>query len=192
MLDKRIYFVRERVGLTKLHESYDIMDASSGDLLATAVEQASTIRKGLKLFVNKNLLPFEIDLADASGTPILKIERGVTLLRSKILVTDPSGGVIGTFRQKLLSIGGRFELFDANDQKVADLKGNIVGWNFKFLGVDGNELGQVTRKWGGVGRELFTSADNYVVALDAKVDPVGTGPLLLAAALCIDMAFKER
>ncbi len=72
------------------------------------------------------------------------------------------------------------------------MKGNLVGWNFQFVAVDGKELGVVTRKWGGIGKELFTSADNYVVHLAAGVDPIGMGPLLLAAALCIDMVLKEQ
>lgn len=192
MLDKHTYLVKERVGLAKLHESFDIHDAESGELLATAVEEASPLRKALKLLVNKRTLPFEIDLTDASGKQILKIERGFTLLRSRIRVHDERGDLLGTFKQRLLSIGGRFELFDEHDRKVADIKGNIIGWNFKFLDESGKELGQVSKKWAGMGKEFFTSADNYVVALSRDVDPVGTGPLMLAAALCIDMALKEQ
>ncbi|MCB9880163.1 MAG: hypothetical protein H6832_00510 [Planctomycetes bacterium] len=192
MLDKRTYLVRERIGLAKLHEAFDIFDATDGTFLASAVENASAMRKALKLVVHKNLLPFEIDLKDANQNTVLVIERGITFLRSRIRVLDPQGSLIGTFKQRLLSIGGRFELFDADERKVADLKGNFIGWNFTFVDESGANLGTVTKKWAGVGKELFTSADNYVVALADSVDPVGTGPLLLAAALCIDMVLKER
>ncbi|MCA8968538.1 MAG: oxidoreductase [Planctomycetes bacterium] len=192
MLDKRTYLVRERIGLAKLHEAFDIFDATDGTFLASAVENASAMRKALKLLVHKNLLPFEIDLKDANQNTVLVIERGITFLRSRIRVLDPQGSLIGTFKQRLLSVGGRFELFDADDRKVADLKGNFIGWNFTFVDESGANLGTVTKKWAGVGKELFTSADNYIVALADSVDPVGTGPLLLAAALCIDMVLKER
>jgi uncharacterized protein YxjI len=191
MLALRTYLVREHVGLVKLHEAFDILDPATGQVVATATEEASAWRKIGKLLINKKLLPFHVVLQDAQGRHLLHIERGFTFLRSRVRVTDPEGRLLGTFRQRLLSIGGRFDIHDAQDAKVAELRGNLIGWDFKFADAQGRELGSVTRKWGGVGKELFTSADNYVVSLAAGVDPVGTGPLLLAAALCIDMVLKE-
>ncbi len=192
MLDKRTYFVREHVGFMKLHEAYDILDPETGEVIAEAREEASPFRKILKLFMNKTMLPFEIVLTDASGKKILTIRRGFTFLRSRVEVYDAADQLLGTFQQKLFSIGGRFKVLDAQGVEVAELKGNLIGWDFKFLDIQGNELGRVTKKWAGVGKELFTTADNYVVTLSEEVDPVGTGPLLLAAALCVDMVLKEK
>ncbi len=192
MLDKRTYFVREHVGFMKLHEAYDILDPETGEVIAEAREEASPFRKFLKFFMNKTMLPFEIVLTDASGKKILTIRRGFTFLRSRVEVYDAADQLLGTFQQKLFSIGGRFKVLDAQGVEVAELKGNLIGWDFKFLDIQGNELGRVTKKWAGVGKELFTTADNYVVTLSEEVDPVGTGPLLLAAALCVDMVLKEK
>ena len=43
-----------------------------------------------------------------------------------------------------------------------------------------------------MGKELFTSADNYVLEISNTV-PSGSGvrKLILAAVLCIDMVLKE-
>ena len=71
------------------------------------------------------------------------------------------------------------------------LKGKWTGWDFKFL--DGNkELAQVTKKWAGIGKELFTTADNYVLQISDSVpqDDVAR-QLILAAVMCIDMVLKE-
>ena len=192
MLDKRTYLVKEHVGLLKLHEAFDVLDPETGEILGTATEEASAMRKLLKLVVNKSMLPFSVHLTDPDGNVVLTITRGMTFLRSKVKVLDARGDLLGTFRQKLLSIGGRFELFNATEEKVAEIKGNLIGWNFKFIDVQGKDLGQVTKKWAGIGKEFLTSADNYVVSLAEGVDPVGMGPLLLAAALCIDMVLKDR
>ncbi len=53
-------------------------------------------------------------------------------------------------------------------------------------------LGVVTKKWAGVGKELFTTADNYMISLSDRA-PSGPdhAPLLLAAGLAIDIVFKE-
>lgn len=191
MLDRHTYLIREKVGLVKLHESFDILDAESGDVIGTATEEASAWRKTAKLVVDKRMLPFEVHVDDPNGNRLLTISRGFTFLRSRVRVTSANGELLGTFKQKLLSIGGKFDILDAEENKVAQLKGNLIGWDFKFQTEDGQMLGQVTKKWAGIGKELFTSADNYVVSLSEEVDPVGTGALLLAAALCIDMVLKE-
>jgi uncharacterized protein YxjI len=131
---------------------------------------------------------------EAEGSPpAIVIRRGFTFLRSKLHVTNSEGRKLGYFRSKLLSLGGGFFVFDIQENQVAEVKGDWKGWNFRFLNKNGRELGTVTKKWAGLGRELFTSADNYVIALtdlsNAKPDTVA---LLLAAGLCIDIVFKEN
>jgi hypothetical protein len=54
-------------------------------------------------------------------------------------------------------------------------------------------LERSTKKWAGLGKELFTSADNYIISLS---DITNAGPnasaLLLAAGIAIDVrVFKE-
>jgi uncharacterized protein YxjI len=54
------------------------------------------------------------------------------------------------------------------------------------------ELARVSKKWAGLGKELFTSADNYMLAIDTALpaeDDVRI--LIMAAVLCIDMVLKE-
>jgi hypothetical protein len=76
---------------------------------------------------------------------------------------------------------------------VAQVKGDWKGWNFQLLDANGGELGVITKKWAGIGRELFTSADNYMISLsDATGIHAGNVVLLLAAGLAIDVVFKEK
>jgi len=193
VLDRKNYFIREHVGMLKLHEAYDILDPDTGDLIGTATEHASSLKNLLKmskLFIN--FLPFHIDLADADGTTLLVIRRGFTFLRSKVEVLDAQGKLIGFFKQRLMTIGGKFGIYSAQEELVAELKGNMIGWDFKFIDNAGNELGYVTKKWAGTGKELFTSADNYMVSLTSDVDRLAVAPLLLAAAICVDLVLKEK
>ena len=124
---------------------------------------------------------------------VFKIRRGVPLLRSKVTIHDHDGDLIGYFKSKLFSLGGGFYVYDRDDQQVAEIKGDWKGWNFKFLTADGALLGTVTKKWSGLGKELFTSADNYVIALEDDVaDRADGNLLLLASGLAIDTIFKEQ
>jgi uncharacterized protein YxjI len=104
-------------------------------------------------------------------------------------VRDGAGTQIGYMRAKLFTLGGGFHVFSADHQKFAEVKGDWKGWNFRLLDATGREMGIVTKKWAGFGKELFTNADQYVIEL--KETGAGNA-LILAAALAIDIVFKEQ
>jgi hypothetical protein len=54
------------------------------------------------------------------------------------------------------------------------------------------KAGRITKKWGGVAKELFTSADTSMVSIGPEVASRREARiLLLAAALAIDVVYKE-
>ena len=194
LLERTTFFVKERAGLLKLTDTYDIFDPGTGQNIGIAKEEPPVWAKWLRLVVNKSMMPTNVNIYEQEGsTPVLSIHRGFTFLRSKIKVVTGDGQSLGYFKSKLFSIGGGFHVFDNQNQQVADVKGNWKGWDFKFLSKSGREIGTVTKKWAGLGKELFTSADNYIISLS---DLGGASPaasaLLLAAGLAIDVVFKEK
>ena len=51
----------------------------------------------------------------------------------------------------------------------------------------------MTKKWAGLGQELFTNADNYLISMhDMGETQAASNALLLAAGLAIDTVFNER
>lgn len=194
MFDRQSYIVREHVGFMKMTDTYDILDPENGEQLGIAQERISGWLTFLRLLLNKQLLPTRVVLVeggDPSASPTITIERGFTLLRSRLRITDANGGEIGSFRSRLFTIGGAFDIFDPSGRRIASVKGDWKGWNFSFLDDTGKEIGTITKKWAGLGKELFTSADTYAVALHAGTPPA-LMPLLLAAGLAIDVVYKER
>jgi uncharacterized protein YxjI len=194
LLDLTTFFIKERVAFAKLTDTYDILDPQSQQPIGIAKEEPSAWAKWLRLLVNKQLLPTTVNVYEREGNPpVFSIHRPMTLFRSKVTVTGGDGQSLGYFKSKVLSLGGGFFVFNAQDQQVAEVKGDWKGWNFKFLTQDGRELGTVTKKWAGIGKELFTSADNYIIALTDGTGSANTAAaLLLAAGLAIDIVFKER
>lgn len=194
MLDRTQYFIREHVGLLKLSDVYDILDPQTQAKIGEAREEISGLVKFLRLFINKSLMPTRVAVyegSDEAGRRLLfSIKRGVTLFRSKVHIIDANGTPLGYLQSKLLSIGGAFRVFSADGEEIALVKGDWKGWNFRFLS-GGNELGVVTKKWAGLGKELFTSADNYIVSINGTPSPA-ISTLLLAAGLAIDTVFKEN
>ncbi len=194
MFDRRQFMVKERVGFMKLVDTYDIFDLTSSAQLGIAKETVGPLIKILRLLINKRLLPTSVEVRAGDGGPaLLTIKRGVGFLRTPVQVLDQTGRQIGTFQSKVFSLGGGFDVFDANGRKLAEIKGDWKGWNFAVRGPNGEELGTVTKKWAGVGKELFTTADNYVIALsDSAARNREWTAILLAAGLAVDTVYKER
>ncbi len=174
----------------KLSGSYDLLDPETKQPIGIARENISGFAKFLRLLISKSLMPTRVDICTAPGEPpVLMLKRGFTFLRSRVDVLDGRGGKIGYLKSKLFSFGGGFHVFSADDQPFAEVRGDWKGWNFKLLDLGGKEMGLVTKKWAGIGREFFTSADNYVIEVR---EASSSNALLLAAALAIDLVFKEK
>jgi uncharacterized protein YxjI len=193
LLERTTFFIKERVAVLKLTDTYDILDPANGATIGIAKEEPPTWAKFLRLVVSKHKLPTAINIYETENAPpTVSVRRGFTFFRSKLQVVA-GGKNLGYFKSKLISIGGGFLVFDAQDQQVAEVKGDWKGWNFRFLNKGGREIGTVTKKWAGLGKELFTSADNYIISIN---DPGASSPdttaLLLAAGLSIDVVYKEN
>jgi uncharacterized protein YxjI len=154
-------------------------------------EKLGFITKMLRFTDYKRMTPFEIEIKTASGEKVLTVKRGVSFFLSKVQVFDENEELVGIFKQKLFSIGGKFDVLDANENFLCTLKGKWTSWDFKFM-KDEMEFAHVSKKWAGLGKELFTSADNYMLDINENVQPDNPIRLLiLAAVMCIDMVLKE-
>ncbi len=194
ILEKNLYLFKEHLGLIKAHNNYDIYDPESKEMILHCREKnLNFFYKIVRIFFKdyKRMTPFEIEIRGLTGKKILKVKKGVSFILSKIQVYDENDNIVGIFKQRLFPFGNNFDMLDKSENLVCKLKGNFIGWNFKFLKGD-SEVGLVTKKWAGIGKEMFTSADNYILEIKDKVEKDSPLRLLiLAAVLCIDMVIKE-
>lgn len=193
VLNRNLYLVKEKVGMFKAANNFDIFDPETGEeIIHCREENMGFFTKILRFTDWKTLTPFQIDLKTPSGDPILSVRRGVSLFLSTVEVLDETGDRIGGFKQKLFSIGGSFRVLGADDRELCTLKGKWTGWEFRFVSGE-TEFATVSKKWAGLGRELFTSADNYILQISENVPPNNPiRELIMAAVMCIDMVLKER
>lgn len=194
VLKRNVFLVKEHVGMFKAANNFDIYDPQTGQIIMECREEKlGFFTKILRFTDYKRMTPFDIQIRTPDGQQIVRVTRGVSLFLSKVTVLDERDQPIGGFKQQFFSLGGAFTVLDVNEQPVCQLKGKWTGWDFKFLANGNNlELAHVTKKWAGLGKELFTSADNYVLEISASVpadNPVRQ--LILAAVMCIDMVLKE-
>jgi uncharacterized protein YxjI len=193
VLNKSLFLVKEHVGLFKAANNFDIYDPSTGEIVMECREPTLGFFTKILRFDSryKRMTPFDIQIRTPDGKRIIRIQRGVSFFLSNVIVTDDNNHPIGKFRQKLFSIGGKFDVLDKSDQMISQLEGKWTGWDFYFKH-NTKELAHVSKKWAGLGKEMFTSADNYMLEISNDVpqnDDVRK--LILAAVMCIDMVLKE-
>jgi uncharacterized protein YxjI len=192
ILNQNLFFIKEHVGMFKAANNYDIHNPESQEIIMNCREEKLSFFTKIFRFTNyKRMTPFDIEIKTPSGEKILSVKRGVSFLFSSVCVYDESDKLVGKFEQKIFSIGGKFNVLDDKDRELCKLKGKWTSWDFKFVKNE-KEYGHVSKKWAGLGKEMFTSADNYMLEIKdtvAKDDPLRI--LILASVICIDMVLKE-
>lgn len=192
ILNRNNFFVKEHVGMFKAANNYDILDPETKEIILNCREDnMAFFTKMLRFGDYKRMTPFEITIKTPAGEPVLTVKRGWTFFRSVVEVFDDKNQLVGTFRQRMMSIGGKFDLLAPDGNLMCTLKGKWTSWEFNFE-LEGKNFANVSKKWAGLGRELFTTADNYMLTIDPSVPqdaPIRI--MVMAAVMCIDMVLKE-
>lgn len=192
LLNKNLFLIKEHFGLLKAANNYDVHDPESGEIIMECREPTlGPFTKLLRFTDYKKYTPFDVQIRTPGDQRVVRVQRGISIFLSKVEVRDSDNQLVGYFEQKLFSIGGRFDVFDKNDELICTLEGTWMAWDFYFKNGE-ITLAHVTKKWQGIGAELFTSKDNYVLEINPDVAPNSdTRKLILAAVMCIDMVLKE-
>ncbi len=131
-----------------------------------------------------------MNLLDPAGHPSLVLRRPCTWVFSELHVADAGGNKIGRIEQRFEFFGRLFEVIDASGQVVAQTRGPFFKpWTSKVV-VGGAEVGQISKKWSGLDREMFTDADTFGVQFDPNMPP-NHRALVLAATFLIDFLYFE-
>jgi uncharacterized protein YxjI len=192
LLNRSTFFIREQVAFMKLTDAYDILDPETGAQLGLAKEEPKAA--WVRLLINKALLPTSVVVYEADGkTVALRIEKPFTFWRTRLSVYDGQGRFLGLLRTKMFSFKRELIVEDANERQVGSFSGKWMSWTRELVDGAGQVIGTMDKKWAGLAKEFFTSADNYQLTLapGAASQPAQVA-LLLAACLGYDLIFTEN
>ena len=101
LLERTTFFIRERVSLMKLKDTFDILDPETEQPIGIAREEPPGWVVPLRLLVNKRILPTVVNVYENEASPpVLSIRRPFTLLRANVVVLDRYGQKIGSLKSK--------------------------------------------------------------------------------------------
>jgi uncharacterized protein YxjI len=183
------YFIDEKVQFLKFTNTYKVYD-KLGSQIGVIQESMPAGLKLLSLILSKAVMPFTLSIADMEGNVLVKIKRGWTFFMSKISIFDGGGSEIARIKQRFKMFKPTFNITDLNDTTLAVISGDWKAWNFTIAEEGDKQIGTITKKWNGILKEAFTTADKYVVSINPETEGIKR-IATLAMAITVDMVLKE-
>ncbi len=188
--DTNTYFIDENVNYFKFENCYKIFN-EKGENIGTINQKLTSGQKVLRLFMNKANLPFLFEIRNSNNEIEASISRGWTFFLSKIIIKDAIGNKIGSVQQKFKIIKPGFKIFNNMGMIIAEISGDWKAWNFVITDNSNVPIGSISKKWAGIAKEFFTTADKYNVNIDPNYSIKENKIVILASAITIDMVLKE-
>jgi len=99
---------------------------------------------------------------------------------------------IGAVQRRFSILHRRFAVEDASGEKLLTILSPFLRiWTFKLL-AEGQEVGRISKRWGGVLKEMFTDADVFGVEFKNPRLPMDLKKILLGAVFLVDFTCFEN
>jgi uncharacterized protein YxjI len=190
LYEQPVLLVSQKTKLIELTNEYAVFDGQGQQIGAVVEVGQSTVKKAVRFLSSLDqFLTHRLEVRDATG-PVLVLTRPAKIVKSRVEVTRPDGAPVGEIVQANVFGKIRFDLV-AGGQLVGGIQAeNWRAWNFAILDAAGTEVARITKKWEGLARTLFTTADRYVVLVHYRL-PEPLASMVIASALTVDTALKQ-
>jgi hypothetical protein len=192
-LNSSKYILNESAGFGRAGNAYDLFAIIDGkqEKTGTVIEHIpGFFKKIMKFTPLKTLLAFDIKFYDVEQNLTLRLHRRFTFFLSNIYIYNEKDEKIGTFKQVPRLIIAKFNILNSEKKVIAILKGDWRDWKFKIYRPDKTIVSFVNKKWAGLRKELFTTADKYQIDFRESINNEEK-ILTIASAVIIDMVLKE-
>lgn len=184
------FVIDEEIAAFKLSNAYKVYN-DKGEEIGAIQEHKSFIHILLGIFLPDGMMPFELNILNEDGYCIAQLKRGITFFTSTVRVLDGKSRFVAAFQQQLTLMKKKFTLLDYKGKALATIQGDWKAWKFVITDAAGQPIGSVNKQWNGLAKELFTTADKYIVNIDPNVTDERQRIAISSVAAAIDMILKE-
>jgi uncharacterized protein YxjI len=190
LYEQPLLVVSQKTKLIELTNEYAVYDGQGQQIGAVVQVGQSALKKAVRVVSTVDqFLTHRLEVRDARG-PVLLLTRPAKFVKSRVMVQRVDGVPIGEIVQANVFGRIRFDLV-ANGQVVGAIQAeNWRAWDFAITDAAGTEVARITKKWEGLARTLFTTADRYVVRVHYRL-PEPLASMVIASALTVDTALKQ-
>lgn len=169
---------------------YELRD-QAGQVIGYAIEQGKGLLGALFRMFLGHFRRFDIDILDAERQVRFRAHHPFRWFFQRLEISDAAGKRLGALQQRFAIFSKRFDLLDARDQVVLQMRSGLFRiWTFPLFR-DDTEVARIEKKWGGVLREAFTDADTFLTTFTPAVRSTERA-LILAAAIFVDLQYFEK
>jgi uncharacterized protein YxjI len=135
--------------------------------------------------------PYTLNVMQRDGKPALRLYGPFRFLKREIQVSTPDGKLLGVVRKRITFPHTRYDVFDAHERRIFEIaRGFVKIWTFT-INEDSREVAVITKRWSGLGKEMFSDADRFQLQFQQVRDPVQRR-ILLGALFLIDLKHFEK
>jgi len=192
LLTRDLLVISQKAKLIELTDEYRVRDEDGNDVGYIREEGQSTLKKAARLVTDLDqFFTHRLAMYDRDGTKVVELLRPRKVLKSRVEISDGAGRPVGVIVQQNVFGKKRFSLEGAGGETLGRINAeNWRAWDFAIEDPTGHEVGRITKKWAGLLKEGFTTADNYVLQIGGQVSPE-LRLMMLASAAGVDLALKQ-
>jgi uncharacterized protein YxjI len=166
---------------------YAILDESGQQVLFAAEKGGGFF---MRQFLNTQR-SFEMDVIDKNQNLFLKFRRPFKFFWDELSIFDSNDVLLGTIKWQFAILKKKFLVLGKMGEELCRIEAPALKpWTFKLLKEE-NQIGQITKRWSGALKEMFTDADNFTVEFPLNFDH-SQRALLLGALILIDFKYFEK
>jgi uncharacterized protein YxjI len=192
LLSHDLLVISQKAKLIETMDEYRVFDDAGTEIGTIREVEQSMAKRAVRLFSGVDqFLPHKLGVFDGDGQQVVMLERPAKLMRSKIKVSDAEGAERGAILQDNVVGKKHFALVDGRGDRVGSIDGeNWMSWDLAIHDSTGAEVGRITKKWAGILKEGYTTADTYILQIEAEVS-LDLRLLMFASAAGLDVALKQ-
>ncbi len=170
---------------------YRVMNPDKDEIGIIAERKGGLLTTLLRMFLRAHR-SLTLDVYDSEGKHILEITRPFYFFWSELTVKKPKGPIIGMVRRRFSLLSKKFTLYKSSETEFAYIKSFIWKlWTFPLFDMQDRERGGISKKWGGLLKEVFTDSDTFQIQYDSKWTK-DQKMVIFGAAMSIDLDYFEE
>ncbi len=167
-----------------------VMTDASGNKLGWVIEKSSGIISFFSRLIFRSHRPLDVRVYDSNEVEVLRFERPFYFFFSTAKVYSQNN-YLGQIDQRFAIFKKRYSIVDANESSVGIIESGFFNFfNFEIEGALGANIGRISKKWGGLIKEIFTDGDTFGVEMNEDLANAHKA-LILSTAISIDFDYFE-
>jgi uncharacterized protein YxjI len=192
LIKRNLLVINQKAKLIELTDEYRVRDEEGNDIGYIREEGQSNLKKAARLLTDLDqFFTHRLAMYDKDGTKVVELLRPRKVFKSRVEITDGEGRPVGVIVQQNVFGKKKFGLESATGAQLGQINAeNWRAWDFAIEDASGQEVGRITKKWAGLLKEGFTTADNYVLEITGQVSDE-LRLMMLGSAAGVDLALKQ-